>query len=187
MELWYEVTFQAPKLRSELPPNNRPRHSRKSSFLLRHCRAKVAPSAWKHASKLTNSVDVVIACGSMRKIYRTSRCRDIDKNYRRVRMRRIISLSRCSYRRRTCFHRVKILTDSNERAHERRIMAGGYFRRGQTVEISIIPSSSWEPRFSEARIHVERTQRQNRGKRDYSLIDPQWRERERGNGDKQGI
>lgn len=126
MELWYEVTFPS-------SPNNRPRHSRKSSFLLRHCRAKVAPFTWKHASKLTNSVDVVIACGSMRKIYHTSHCVVISTRIIASRQYgESFHFRHCFYRRRTCFHRVKILTDNNERDHEQRIMAGRYFRRAVT-------------------------------------------------------
>lgn len=49
------------KLRLRAPPTeNRPR---KSSFLSRHCRAKVTPSAWKHTSKLASSMDVVTTRG----------------------------------------------------------------------------------------------------------------------------
>lgn len=44
------------KLRPRAPPANRPG---KSSFLSRHCRVKVASSAWKHTSKLASSVDAV--------------------------------------------------------------------------------------------------------------------------------
>lgn len=100
--------------------------------------------------------------------------RDIDKNYRRVRLQRLISSSCRSYRLKLFLSRKNFQTVTSELTKNNGQWT--HFRPWlHGWDIDHLPG----PRFSEARIQTGGTRRWNRSKRDCSLIDLQSRERKK--------